>query len=60
MVDPPHDDGSRRRSLVGLAMIVLLFVVGWVLVHELYANEQLEDCLLSGRTNCAPIQNSGQ
>lgn len=60
MVDPHHDDGSRRRSLVGLAMIVLLFVVGWVLVHELYANGQLEDCLLSGRTNCAPIQNPGQ
>jgi hypothetical protein len=60
MADPHHDNGSRRRSLVGLAMIVLLFVVGWVLVHELYANGQLEDCLLSGRTNCAPIQDSSQ
>jgi hypothetical protein len=59
MVDPRNDNGSRRRSFVGLAMIVLLFVVGWVLVHELYAGEQLEDCLLSGRTNCAPIQDSG-
>ena len=59
MVDPDHDNGSRRRSLIGLAIIVLLFVVGWVLVHELYANEKLEDCLLSGRTNCAPIQDSG-
>lgn len=60
MVDPRQDDGSRRRSLVGLGLIVVLFVVGWVLVHALYANGQLEDCLLSGRTNCAPIQDSGR
>lgn len=60
MVDPRQDDGSRRRSLVGLGLIVVLFVVGWVLVHALYANGQLEDCLLSGRTNCAPIQGSGR
>lgn len=56
MVDPPNEKAGQRRSLVGLAVIVVLFVVGWVLVHELYAGVQLENCLLSGRTNCAPIQ----
>jgi hypothetical protein len=25
-------------------------------VHELYAGGKLEDCLLSGRTNCEPVQ----
>jgi hypothetical protein len=53
-----HDskNGSRRGSLIALGIVVFLFVVGWVLAHELYANGKLEDCLLSGRTNCAPIE----
>jgi hypothetical protein len=44
-----------RGPLVALGVIVLLLVVGWFLVHELYASGQLGDCLMSGRTNCAPI-----
>ena len=34
----------------------MLFLVGWLLAHELYASGKLEDCLMSGRTNCAPIE----
>jgi hypothetical protein len=60
MADPEEQNGSPRRSLIALGVIVLLFVVGWVLVHELYSSAQLQDCLLSGRTNCAPIQSPGQ
>ncbi len=56
MPDPDSQSGSRRRSLVALGIVVFLFAIGWLLAHELYANEKLEDCLLSGRTNCAPIQ----
>ena len=46
---------SQRRSMIALGIVVLLFVVGWVLAHELYANEKIEDCVMSGRTNCMPI-----
>ncbi len=53
--DPNQD--SRRRSLIGLLVVALLFVIGWVLAHQLYAGGKLEDCLMSGRTNCQPIQN---
>lgn len=53
----PDQDGSRRGPLIGLLVVVLLFVIGWVLARELYAGGKLEDCLMSGRTNCAPIQN---
>jgi hypothetical protein len=60
MADPEGENGSRRRSMVALGIVVLLFVVGWVLAHELYANGRLEDCLLSGRTNCTPIQSPSQ
>ena len=44
-----------RRSLIALGVVVLLFLVGWVLAREIYANDKVEDCVLSGRTNCMPI-----
>jgi hypothetical protein len=47
---------NRRGPLVALGVVVVLFVIGWLLAHELYANGKLEDCLMSGRTNCEPIE----
>jgi hypothetical protein len=55
MPDRDSQRGSQRRSMIALGIVVFLFVVGWVLAHELYANEKIEDCVLSGRTNCVPI-----
>jgi hypothetical protein len=43
--------------MIALAVVVFLFVVGWLLARELYANGKLEDCLMSGRTNCQQIEN---
>lgn len=56
MPDQDEQDRSRRRSLVGLAVVIALFVISALLVHELYQSEKLQDCLMSGRTNCAPIE----
>jgi hypothetical protein len=53
-------NGSQRRSLIALGVVVVLFLVGWLLAHELYASGKLEDCLMSGRTNCAPIETPGR
>jgi len=36
-------------------VVVVLFLLGWLLAHELYASGKLEDCLMSGRTNCVPL-----
>ena len=55
MPDQEEQNQGRRRSLIALAVVVALFVVSWVLVRELYQSEKLQDCLMSGRTNCAPI-----
>jgi hypothetical protein len=55
MAERKGPDGSRRGSMVALGVVVLLFVIGWILAHELYTGEKMEDCVLSGRTNCAPI-----
>lgn len=56
MPHPDEQNQGRRGSLIALVVVVVLFAVGWALVHELYQSEKLQDCLLSGRTNCAPIE----
>ncbi len=48
----------RRAALVGLGVVVALVVGGMVLVHILRGMSQIQDCALSGRTNCAPIDPS--
>jgi len=60
MANADPGNGNRRAPLIALGFVVLLVVVGWLLAHVLYTNGKLEDCLLSGRTNCAPIDNRSQ
>jgi hypothetical protein len=55
MSERDKQNGNQRRSMIALGVVVLLFVVGWLLAHELYADSKMEDCLMSGRTNCAPL-----
>lgn len=49
-------DERRTAALMGLIVILSLAIVGVVLVRQLRKESQLEDCLMSGRTNCAPIE----
>jgi hypothetical protein len=56
MADRNGKNGNRRGPLIALGAVVVLFAIGWLLARELSANGRLEDCLLSGRTNCAPIE----
>ena len=42
----------QTASLGAVAVTLLLIVIGLFLVRELHAKAALEDCLLSGRTNC--------
>jgi hypothetical protein len=57
MNDPePEQDGSQRRALAGLAIAVVLLVVGLWLAHELTAASKMQDCLMTGRTNCNVIE----
>jgi hypothetical protein len=56
MADRNRQPDSRRGPMIALAVVVFLFVVGWLLARELYANGKLEDCLMSGRTNCQQIE----
>ena len=53
--DRSRDHTNRRASLVALGVVVVLFAIGWFLTRELYSNSKIEDCVMSGRTNCVPI-----
>jgi len=48
-------DDRRTASLAGMAVTLLLLVVGLVLVHALHRRTTIEDCLLSGRRDCVPL-----
>ena len=57
MDDPEQDgSGSRTPAIAGLAIAVVLLVAGLWLAHELTAASKMQDCLMSGRTNCNVIQ----
>jgi hypothetical protein len=53
--DDLHDDPPRYRALLGLLLLVGLVVAVLFVVHELQQSSRMQDCLASGRTNCAPI-----
>jgi hypothetical protein len=44
---------TRRAALIGLVLILLLIAAGLTLTHVLGAAARLQDCALSGRSNCS-------
>jgi hypothetical protein len=49
-----------RTNVAALIMAAVLVGLGWYLVDKLGASVKMQDCLMSGRTNCNPIPESGQ
>jgi hypothetical protein len=43
---------SRRAALIGLLIILFLVIGGLFLTHILGGMTQVQDCSLSGRSNC--------
>lgn len=54
-----HDDnpppGPPRAALAALLLVVALVGGFMFLMHRLTDAGRLQDCVASGRTNCAPI-----
>lgn len=46
---------SRKGPVIALAVVVVLLIAGIFLQRYLRSSGQMEDCMMSGRTNCAPI-----
>jgi hypothetical protein len=51
----PEPDGSRRGALAGLIIAAILLLAGLWLARELRSASQIQDCVMSGRSNCEPI-----
>ena len=57
MTEPPEEDDAppRRGALIALLLVAVLAVAGLWLSQHLAAVGRLQDCVMSGRTNCAPL-----
>ena len=53
----PHPDGPPASAIaLLLGAIAVGLVAGYFLVMKLVDMSRTEDCLMSGRRNCAPIE----
>lgn len=50
------DQPNRRGALIGLVVIVVLVLGGIWISHVIRGASAIQDCVMAGRTNCAPIQ----
>ncbi|MBR0958875.1 hypothetical protein [Bradyrhizobium japonicum] len=48
--------GDRRGAIAGLIIAVVILGVGWWLARDLTAASKMQDCLMSGRSNCNVIE----
>jgi len=54
--EAPRSPDPRRAALIGLILTLGLVLAGMLLVHILGRAARLQDCVMAGRTNCAPIE----
>ena len=50
-----HGDGHGPSPLALLVAVVLVVAAGLFLSSRIRDMTRMQDCLLSGRTNCAPV-----
>ena len=57
MTEPDHNEepAPPLGALIGLLLVILLVGVVMFVMYRLHQSAQMQDCLASGRTNCAPI-----
>jgi hypothetical protein len=58
MAEDEPDGGPRSgplRAVVGLGLIVVLILGVLFVMEQLRHSAAIQDCVASGRTNCAPI-----
>lgn len=51
----PRSPDPRWLALTGLLIALLLVLGGMFLIRKLGRAARLQDCVMSGRTDCAPI-----
>ncbi|HEY2131882.1 MAG TPA: hypothetical protein VGH36_02735 [Acetobacteraceae bacterium] len=57
--DEDYEGADRQTaSLAGLAITLLIVVTCLFIIHQLHMKSAVEDCLLSGRSNCDVVLES--
>jgi hypothetical protein len=51
-----HEPENRNGAIAGLVIAIVLLAVGVWLARDLTAASKLQDCVMSGRTNCKVIE----
>jgi hypothetical protein len=49
------EPGSPLRAMAGLLLVAVLMAAVLFVMRELRSAARMQDCVASGRTNCAPI-----
>ena len=52
----PQSSDSRRGAVAGLIIAAVLLGVGLWLARDLTAASKMQDCVMSGRSNCNVIE----
>lgn len=52
----PRPVDNRRGAIAGLIITLVILAVGWWLARHLTSASKMQDCLMSGRTNCNVIE----
>ncbi|HYZ64356.1 MAG TPA: hypothetical protein VE650_18040 [Acetobacteraceae bacterium] len=55
-MDDGNDPGPRRQLIAAVLALAFLVAAGLWLTGVLRGTATIQDCVQSGRTNCAPIQ----
>ena len=53
--DPP----SRRGAIATLVLLAVAVIAAIYIINRLHSMSAIQDCVMSGRSNCAPISSSG-
>jgi hypothetical protein len=53
--ESPQEPDSRRMVVIGLLVTAVLVAGSLLLFYKLRAMSELQDCVMQGRSNCAPV-----
>jgi hypothetical protein len=56
MSEDEPESGPPRGPLAALVLVVVLVLGCLWLFHEMHGAAAIQDCVMSGRTNCAPVR----
>lgn len=51
-----EEEARIRGNIAALILAAVLVGIGWFLVDRISNAGRIEDCLMAGRTNCAPVR----